>query len=307
MGRSNRFSAIQFAGRKIIAVELVHRGDELELTSIAEREGSEDYSKLLPSLSREDTDLTKRLEDDIKSTRKHGDIDAPSISFCLDSRWVFIHSFPLDENLSESERADQIDWEFSNYLTDASRKQYVTGTAILEQLPDRHASVVLTASARRDLISLFRHVASHLGLQLCVIDVDHFGAEHALRWNYPEIQQEEVCLFGVKSNRLDASRFQKGKPVQYRWGELVGGNLSQTLLEQFLTERSNGKPVAKTAYVYGEEDKAPTLQQVSGRKAPPVELLNPLRRVSLPRRLRRLDPASTHRYAPAIGLAMRES
>lgn len=307
MGRSNRFSAIQFADRKIIAVEMVHRGDEFELTAITEREGSENYSLLLASLSKEDRDLTKRFEDDINTTRKHGDIDAPNISYCLDSRWVFIHSFPLDENLSESERADQIDWEFSNYLTDASRKHYVTGTAILEELPDRHASVVLTASARRELISLFRHVTSRLGLQLCVIDVDHFGAEHALCWNHPEIQQEEVCLFGIKSNRLDASRFQKGRPVQYRWGELGRGNLSQALLDQFLTKRSNGKPVAKTAYVYGEEEKAPTLQQLSGRHTPLIEPLNPLRRVNLPRRLRRLDPAGTHRYAPAIGLAMRES
>ncbi|MGA9365583.1 MAG: hypothetical protein WBW16_14560 [Bacteroidota bacterium] len=307
MGRSNKFSAIQFSGKKMLAVETAHRGDEFELTSITELECSDDYSLLLASLSKGDADLTKTLEDDIKSIREHGDIDAPNISFCLDSRWVFIHSFPLDDDLSESERADQIDWEFSNYLTASTREHYVTGIATLQQLPDRHASLVLTASARRELVSLLRRVTSHLGLQLCVIDVDHFGAEHALRWNYPEIQQEEVCLFGVKSNRLDASRIQNGKPTRYRWGNLASGNLSQPLLDQVLTAGSNGKPVVTRAYVYGEQAGTPTLQQLSGGKAPPVELLNPLRRVSLPRRLRHLDAASTHRYAPAIGLAMRES
>jgi Tfp pilus assembly PilM family ATPase len=307
MSRSNKFSAIQFSGKKMLAVETAHRGNEFELTSITERECSDDYSLLLASLSKEDANLTKTLEEDIKSIREHGDIDAPNISFCLDSRWVFIHSFPLDDNLSEPERADQIDWEFSNYLTASKREHYITGTATLEQLLDRHATLVLTASARRELVFLLRRVTSHLGLQLSVIDVDHFGAEHALRWNYPEIQQEEVCLFGVKSNRIDASRFQNGRPVQYRWGELASGYLSQPLLDQFLTAGSNGNPVAKKAYVYGEQDGAPTLPQLSERHALEVELLNPLRRVSLPHRLRRLDPASTHRYAPAIGLAMRES
>jgi len=307
MGRSIKFSAIQFTSGKILAVELAHRGNEVELTSITERESSENYSLLLASLSDEDADLTRRLEEDVKSTRQQGDIDALNISFCLDSRWVFIHSFPLDENLSEFERTDQVEWELSNYLSGSIREQYVTGMATLEQLANHQVSYVLTASARRKLISLLRRVTFHLGLQLCVIDVDHFGAEHALRWNYPEIQQQEVCLFGVKSTRLDASRFQHGRPVQYRWGELVGGNISQALLERFLTERSNGKPVAKKAFIYGENDKAPALHPLSGENSPLVELMDPLRRVNLPRRLRRLDLGGTHRYAPAVGLAMRES
>jgi len=307
MGRPNKFSAIQFTGKKIIAVELVHRGDEFELTSITEREGSENYSMLLASVSKGDTDLTQKLEDDLKSIRKHAGIDAPNISFCLDSRWVFIHSFPLDENLSEPERADQINWEFSNYLTPSEHEDYVSAAASLEQLPDCHASVVLTASARRELIALFRHVTSRLGLQLSIIDVDHFGAEHSLRWNYPEIEQEVVSLFGIKSNRLDASSFQNGRPVEYRWGELANGNLSQGLLDQLLTTNSNRKPATKRAFIYGEKDGTPNLPRFDKEHAPPVEVLNPLRRVNLPRRLRRLDPVSAHRYAPAIGLAMRES
>jgi Tfp pilus assembly PilM family ATPase len=307
MGQSNKFLAIQFAGKRLMAVETVHRGEELELTSLTEREGSEDYALLLASLSKEDLNLTKTLGDDLKSLRKHGDIDAPNISFCLDSRWVLIHSFPLEDNLSESERADQIDWELSNYLTVSTRGHYVTGNATLEQLPDRQASLVLTASVRRELVSVLRHVASRIGLQLSVIDVDHFGAEHALRWNYPEIQQDDVCLFGVKSGRLDASRFQNGKPVRYRWGGITSGYLSNPLLDQLLVARLNGEPVTMRAYVYGEDNEAPILPPLSERHTLKVELLNPLRRVSLPRRLRRLDPTSVHRYAPAIGLAMRES
>jgi hypothetical protein len=307
MGRSNKFSAIQFAGKKILAVEMVHHENEFELISLTEGEASKDYSVLLTSVPKEDAHLTKTLQDDIKSIRKHDDIDAPNISFCLDSRWAFIHSFPLDDKLSESERADQIDWEFSNYLTSPSREHYVTGIATLEQLPDRQASFILAACARRELVALLHNAASHIGLHLSVIDVDHFGAEHTLRWNYPEIQQEDVFLFGVKSNRLDASRLQNGRPVRYRYGRITSGYVSHPLLDQFLMTGSNGKPAATRAYVYGEQDGTPTLPQLSRGNAPSVELLNPLRRVSLPRRLRRLDAASTHRYAPAIGLAMRES
>jgi Tfp pilus assembly PilM family ATPase len=307
MGRSNKFSAIQFADKRILAVELVHRGGEFELTSITERERSENYTALLNSVQKEDTELLKKLEEDIKSVRKHARIDAPNISFCLDSRWVFIHSFPMDQDLSGQEQADCVSWELSNYLTDSKYKDYVTARAILEEMPVCHASLVLTASAKRDLISFFRTVSSHLGLHLTVIDVDHFGAERALRWNYPEIEQEDVSLFGIKSNRLDATTFRSGRPVQYRWAELTNGSLDRGLLERLLTPSSNGKTATKRAYVYGDEDGVPSFAHRSEGHVPQLKLLNPLRRVELPRRFRYANLANGHRYAPAIGLAMREA
>jgi hypothetical protein len=307
MGRLNKFSAFQFTGKNILAVELVHRGDKFELTSITECEASENYPILLGSVRKEDQELTRKLEEDLKSARKHADIDAPNISFCLDSRWVFIHSFPMDEGLSEQEQADYVSWELSNYLTDSKSEDYVTARAILEEMPSYHACFILTASAKRPLVSMFRTVSSRLGLHLTVIDVDHFGAEHALRWNYPEIEQEDVSLFGIKSDRLEASTLRSGRAVQYRWSELANGSSDHGLLERLLTPSSNRKTATKRAFAYGEKDDAPSFLYRNEGRAFPLEALNPLRRVGLPRRFRHVNLATSHRYAPAIGLAMRES
>jgi hypothetical protein len=306
VGRTNKFCAIQFCKKGIIAVEMAHRGREFEIDSITEREGSENYSEALFSKLNGDGQVGKNLENDLRSIRKIGEIDAPNISFCLDSRWVFIHSFPLDKDFSEAERADHISWELSNYLTDSKLDEYVTATATLLEMPALGASTILSASARRELISLLRNVASRLNLEVVVIDVDHFGAEHALRLNYPEIEQEIISLVGLKSDGIDVSVFQNGRPVSYRWRELRDGIQFPMLLGQGSNGTLDGQAQAKKCYIYGENENASTLLQSGPGDRPLVEVLDPVRNVSLPRQLRRLNRTTFHRYAPAIGLAMRE-
>jgi hypothetical protein len=307
MGRTNRFCAIQFCKTGIIAVEMAHRGGEFEVDSITEREGSQDYSEALFSRPNGDGQVAKDLENDLRSVRKIGEIQAPNISFCLDSRWVFIHSFPLDKDFSEAERADYINWELSNYLTDSKLDDYVTATATLLEMPALRASTTLSASVKRELISLLRSVASRLKLEVIIIDVDHFGAEHTLRWNYPEIEKETVSLVGIKSDGIDVSIFEKGKPVSYRWRESHDGMPIQRLLGQASGRASDGQAQPKRCYIYGENENASTLLQFDQSESPLVEVLDPVRNVSLPRQLRRLNRTTFHRYAPAIGLAMREA
>jgi hypothetical protein len=307
MGRTNKFCAVQFSKTGIIAVQMAHRGGEFEIDSITEREGSQDYSSALLSKSNGDGLVAKALENDLRSIRKTGEIDAPNISFCLDSRWVFIHSFPLDMDFSEAERTDQISWELSNYLTDSKLDDYVTATATLLEMPALRASTILSASVRREVVSLLRMVASRLNLEVVVIDVDHFGAEHTLRWNYPEIEQETVSLVGIKSDGLDESIFQNGRPVSYRWRESRDGMTFPSLPRQALDRMSESRVLPKKCYIYGENENASTLPQSGQGDRPIVKILDPVRNVSLPRQLRRLNRTTFHRYAPAIGLAMREA
>jgi hypothetical protein len=286
---------------------MAHRGGEFEIDSITEREGFQDYSEALFSKSNGDGHVEKALENDLRSIRKTGEIDAPNISFCLDSRWVFIHSFPLDKDFSEAEPTDQISWELSNYLTDSKLDDYVTATATLLEMPALQASTVLSASVKRELISLLRDVASRLNLEVIVVDVDHFGAEHTLRWNYPEIEKQTVSLVGFKSDGIDVSNFQNGRPVSYRWRELRDGMSFPRLLGQASTRTLDGQVQGNKCYIYGESERASTLVQSGQIGGPLVEVLDPVRNVSLPRQLRRLNRTTFHRYAPAIGLAMREA
>ena len=306
MRKSEKSSAVQFSGNKVIAVELVHGEDEFELTSSVEEESQENFSELFSYSSGIDPQKAYALADAITAIRQAGDIEAPIISFCLDSRWVLTHSFPIDESLSDSERSDFIQWELSNYLTPLKYKDYVTATARLEELPTPATSLVLSASAKRDLISLFRRTTSILGLHLAVIDVDHFGAEHALRWNYPEIQHETVGLFGLKPSRIDASLIVRGNPIRFRSLENLDGKVTPSFLQEFFSQSSNGKPSCKRLFMYGDKGDTSDLSMFSIGDSFSVELLDPLRQVNLSRRLRRMEFSNFHRYAPAIGIAMRK-
>jgi hypothetical protein len=79
------------------------------------------------------------------------------------------------------------------------------------------------------------------------------------------------------------------------------------LLAQASGRASDDQAEPKKCYIYGESESASTLLQSDQGDRPIVEILDPVRNVSLPRQLRRLNRTTFHRYAPAIGLAMREA
>lgn len=318
MKNKNKFAAYHFSQNRVTAVELAHSDNDFELTSLVERENDGSLFTLLSSPSASDSNHVDRLVKEIDSIQEEGDITASNISFCLDSQWVFTHSFPIEENLSEAEAADHLRWELSHYLEPAGYDDFITATARLDSLPQPGVSLVLSASVRRDLISLLRQVTSKLGLSLAVIDVDHFGAEHALRWNYPEIEQETVVLLGLKSEHLHVSLFRKGIPVRYRTAEILNSQTMRSILDEFFIQNGEGNSARKKVYLYGEKMESILEALRMFRKELPglftdsetgnlnAELLDPLKRLKLPRRLRKMDRLSFHRFAPAVGIAMRK-
>ena len=306
MSREKKFLGIQFIKQKIVAVEILHLENEFELTSFVEREASLDYIESFSALPNDTSGLKEKLVQDLRSIRKDGGIDAPNISFCLNSRCVFIHSFPQDETFSKPERENHIAWELSNYLAPSKYEDYVTAIAKLDDLPTLGTVLMLSASARRELVSLLKEIASQLDLNLVVIDVDHFGAEHALKWNYSEIENETVALLGFNGQRVEASVLRNGKSIQYYWGEVREVGASPNIFRQIFPQSNNGKEVPKKFFVYGDSEEPIGQALLKRLDSPEREILNPLRRLDIPRRVRRMDLTGLHQYAPVIGLAMRE-
>lgn len=312
MKNTNKFAAYHFSQKRVTAVELVHSDNDFELTSLVERENDGSLSNLLSSPLRSDSNHVDRLVKEISSIQEEGDITAPNISFCLDSQWVITHTFPTEENLSEAESADHLRWELSHYLESGDYDDFITATARLDSLPHPGVSLVLSASVRRDLISLLCQVTSKLGLSLAVIDVDHFGAEHALRWNYPEIEQETVVLLALKSEHLHLTLFRKGIPVRYRTAEILNAKTMLSILDEFFIQNGEENSARKKVYLYGEKMETMLRKELPGLSInsetgnPTVELLDPMKRLKLSRRLCKMDRLSFHRFAPAVGIAMRK-
>jgi len=305
MKRSNAYVALHFCGKRILAVELLHWRKTFEVTSLLERETDGSLFESLSSLSAGMPTSVDHLSEEIRSILKDGFFSATNISFCLDSRWVLTHTFPIEETLSEAERADQLQWELSNYIERESYDSYVTATARLDDLPEVNAILLLSASARRELISVLRIAAAKLGLSLAVVDVDHFGAEHALRWNHPELDQETAVLLGLKSDSVSMTLFRNGKPVRFRTTDTLNGKTIRGVLDDFLSRNSGRDSPRKKVYVYGENEKLPEFTMQSTADTVSIELLDPMRHLELPRKLRKLDRTTFHCYAPAVGIAMR--
>jgi hypothetical protein len=306
MSKTRTYSAVQFSGYRIAAVQVAHSNGEFELTSLYEEEGSINYSEAFSTPPSPPDVFIQTLEQDMRLLRKRADIDAENLSVSLSSSFVFLHAFPLDESLSPDDRSEQLRWELSNYLEPAGAENYITGTARLAEPPVSGISLILSATVKKELVTLFRQVCSRLGLSLTVVEVDHFGAEDALLWNYPELEKTTAALLGFKRDRIDGSLIARRQPVSFRWMALENGAYGSDFLERCFPRTMNGMPAIERVFVYGEENEVLDALSSIGRRTA-VETLNPIRRIQVTRRLRTLRGENLHRFAPLIGVAMRES
>jgi len=99
--------------------------------------------------------------------------------------------------------------------------------------------------------------------------------------------------------------FRNGKPVRFRTTDTLNGKTIRGVLDDFLSRNSGRDSPRKKVYVYGENEKLPEFTMQSTADTVSIELLDPMRHLELPRKLRKLDRTTFHCYAPAVGIAMR--
>ena len=155
---------------------------------------------------------------------------------------------------------------------------------------------------RKDAYTV-QHALSKLGLDLHILDVDHFSADTALRTNYPDTNRKYLALVGIKENRLDISLIKNGNMESYSYC-VVQSN--KEIVDQIATLARDTRGIHSIA-VYGTYLDKDLLVQIRRASALLVEALNPLRHVKVADSLRLADNLSlpSYRFASAVGVALR--
>jgi hypothetical protein len=155
---------------------------------------------------------------------------------------------------------------------------------------------------RRDAYQV-QQALTRLGLDMHIVDVDHFSADTALRTNYPDTNRKYLALVGVKENRLDISLIKNGNMESYSYC-VVQSN--QQIVDQIAALARESKGIySLTVYgIYLDKD---LLVQIRRASTLLVEALNPLRHVKVADSLRLADHLSvpSYRFASAVGVALR--
>ncbi len=223
------------------------------------------------------------------------------VSIALDSAFLFISTVPFARSASRSEIDEHVEWELKEYFPDAPPESFISDMHILSG-ENKHNNIMMV-SVRRDLIQKLYRSLSRLRLGLDIVDVDHFSADNALRFNFPELMNKFVALVGLKRGRIDTSLIRYNDLESYSYSLYTEQEEVPAAIEK-LSKEAKGLSLIS---IYGTHLTPEILEHIRSASLVPVEALNPLRAVQLANSARaNLDSTFTaYRYCAAVGAAFR--
>jgi Tfp pilus assembly PilM family ATPase len=225
------------------------------------------------------------------------------VSVALDTALLFINNLPIEQGLTRSEINDHVKWELSQYHPELDPAEFITDVQILTERTHGPYNEALSVSVRRpDAIAVEKAITG-AGLELHIVDADHFAADTAHRINYPDSYRKYMALVGVKENRLDISLMRNGSLDGYRYAIV---NSNQEII-QGIASLARSSPGINSVMVYGPYLDRDLLTQIRRGSPILVEALNPLRHIDVSDSLRLAEHLTvpSYRFAAAIGVALR--
>ncbi len=290
---------LSISDRGVQAIELERDGTDMTLLAIDEWENTFPFNG-----KNGDQPRMQQFQEYLAAFLKVNKVRAKKVCIALDTARLFLHAIPLEEGIPHPKVAEHLQWEISIFHPDTPPRDFITDIHVLKEHKEEHWNDVLCVSVLRRDVEEIRQALAPSGLQMEILDADHFSADEALRRNYPDTYRKYLALVGVKENRLDISLIRNGYLEEYRY-QLVQSN--QEIVDQ-IGRLSREVAGIYSVTVYGPYLDRDLLVQIRRGAALLVEALNPLRHVKVSDSLRLADHLSvpSYRFAAAVGAALRQ-
>jgi Tfp pilus assembly PilM family ATPase len=224
-----------------------------------------------------------------------------TFAFGLNSKMIVVESIPTDASLSDSELDQHSSWELSQYALVKNTNAFNISSMVLDSNEKIQVNMTAIVAVRKIFLNFLANVSKQLSGTLNIVDLDHFGAENALLFNYPELATKRVLLAGVDENSFDASVVANGQTkniVTMEW--TTENDMAQ------LAEYVKGENV-EMVFFHGRIVSPALVGSLKQLLSIPVEIMDPFKKVALPRTLKNYREIQDHKqeYASAVGLALR--
>jgi len=227
-----------------------------------------------------------------------------SVSVAIDSGRAFVLTIPLEDGGSRLERSEHMRWELEQYFPESGPGEFVTDIQPMTDNKIEDWVKTISVSLSRRHAGIVESAATASGAGLRIIDVDHFAADHALRFNYPDVGKKYMALIGIKESRIDVSILRNGVLESYRYHRVTS---NQEIVEQIASLSEDQRGLFSIS-VYGTFLDTDLLTLIRQSSKLPVEALNPLRHIAVADSLRLSDHLTvpSFRFAAAVGVALRQ-
>lgn len=224
-----------------------------------------------------------------------------NISFALDKKLLFIHTFPMDTGLSKEKENEHMNWELSQHIPNYHAKEYLSDTHILRSTPDKQKKEILSVTIKRSYVYDIHEKVTSKNYNLDYIDATHFASSDLLFFNHPEVKTQEILLVAYNNSYIECSRFSHGKLVDYQ--SSADTNIDQ-LVELVKYNFSKGK--TERIFLYGNKATTEALVKLRIDVSPHFTILNPFLRINT-NSVKNFGRFSENlqNFVPTLGIALR--
>jgi len=148
-----------------------------------------------------DEDKLIAIGNQLNQIIRGNNLNTQHVIFTLDSQFTIIKKLPYDEDLSESELIDQVDWEVKEFSYSPD-DEYIVDFNKLKPTSRRATNEMIVVAIREKLINNLRKMFSAARTRIRVIDLDVFSATRAIEVNYDLRIGDIVALVEINPTGL---------------------------------------------------------------------------------------------------------
>ncbi|MBZ0203181.1 MAG: pilus assembly protein PilM [Ignavibacteria bacterium] len=306
----NRSLGIAFSANKIYFTELTGEKnntkiDHIELVTVDfdfEDEFSKHKSsqKDLANISSEiGTYLTKR------------NLSIHNAALSISTSQAFMITLPIDFSEGKQSINSKIYWELSNYFPDNYNDFVINTYRLNKVLPCKNSDDYLIIAVQKNTIEFIRRIFKICNLELSVVDIDHFSAEHSFRNSYADkLPGKNILFAGLKNGRVDYGYIENKKYKFYCHSKYISDNEFNLNLTRKIKFLHNSQPEITSIdniYFYGDEIREDTLDAVRKLDIAPVEIINPFEGINATDLFLKNSELRKHsyKYSASCGAALR--
>lgn len=224
-----------------------------------------------------------------------------NISFALDRKLLFIHTFPVDTGLTKEKENEHMNWELAQHIPNYHAKEYLSDIHVLKYTPTKQKKDILSVTIKRSYVYDINEKVSSKNYNLDYIDATHFASSDLLFFNHPDVKTQEVLLVSLNKHYIECSRYSQGRLVDYQ-------SSSDTELEQIVEfiKYNYLKEKTERIFIYGTKATTETLVKLRIDVSPHFSILNPFLRISTEnvKNFNRFS-ATLQNFIPSLGIALR--
>ena len=305
--KTQRYLGLSFLKGRIQAAEVEH-GKQVQLTGLAERDSTIDFSQVGAQLNATHPQL-RTFVAELKELISQNKFLAGFISYALPPDPVFINMIPADPSLKGAELNAYLQWEMEQYFPGTPAKEFIIDSYAL-RAPQGTPRDLFMVSVRKGMVAFMQKVTAELKLKLNIIDIDQFSTEKTLLFNYPEVLDHPIVLFGVRYGFVDASLVHKGEMSDYRSFRSDSNSGTKKAVQHYLKylKEKEVKETPAALLLHGSDIPEKLIVELRSETGIKQTLtINACRKLPTSPKVSKPLMKESYRFAAAIGLALRSA